>query len=41
MKSATTIAAVETENYKAGTSKLAKQIAELNQVYGNMLNALG
>jgi len=41
MKSATTIAAVETENYKAGTGKLAKQIAELNQVYGNMLNALG
>ena len=41
MKSDTTIAAVETENYKAGTGKLAKQIAELNQVYGNMLNALG
>jgi gliding motility-associated protein GldL len=40
MKSATSIAAVETENYKAGTTKLAKQIADLNQVYGNMLNAL-
>jgi len=41
MKSATSIAAVETENYKTGTTKLAKQIADLNQVYGNMLNALG
>ena len=41
MKSATTIAAIETENYKIGTTKLAKQIADLNQVYGNMLNALG
>jgi len=40
MKSATSIAATETENYKAGTTKLAKQIADLNQVYGNMLNAL-
>ena len=41
MKSATTLAVVETENYKDGTTKLAKQIAELNHVYGNMLNALG
>jgi gliding motility-associated protein GldL len=41
MKSATSIAAVEAENYKTGTTKLAKQIADLNQVYGNMLNALG
>jgi len=41
MKSATTMAVVETENYKDGTTKLAKQIAELNHVYGNMLNALG
>jgi len=40
MKSATSIAAIETENYKSGTTKLAKQIADLNQVYGNMLNAL-
>jgi len=40
MKSATSIAAVETENYKVGTTKLAKQVADLNQVYGNMLNAL-
>ena len=30
----------QTDNYKAGTEKLAKQIAELNAVYGNMLNAL-
>lgn len=40
MKTATTVAADETENLKAGTTKLAKQIADLNQVYGNMLNAL-
>ncbi|MDD4968329.1 MAG: gliding motility protein GldL [Paludibacter sp.] len=40
MKTATSVAAVEAENYKAGTTKLAKQIADLNQVYGNMLNAL-
>jgi gliding motility-associated protein GldL len=40
MKSSTTIAAVEVENYRVGTTKLAKQIADLNQVYGNMLNAL-
>lgn len=40
MKSATTVAADETENLKANTTKLAKQIADLNQVYGNMLNAL-
>ena len=40
MKSSTTLAAVEVENYRVGTTKLAKQIADLNQVYGNMLNAL-
>ncbi|MDR3653807.1 MAG: gliding motility protein GldL [Paludibacter sp.] len=40
MKSASTIAAEETENFKKGTVKLAKQISDLNQVYGNMLNAL-
>jgi gliding motility-associated protein GldL len=40
MKAATNIASVETENYKIGTVKLSKQIADLNQVYGNMLNAL-
>lgn len=41
MKSATTSAATESESFKDGTTKLAKQVAELNQVYGNMLNALG
>ncbi len=40
MKSATSSAATEAESYKAGTAKLSKQIAELNLVYGNMLNAL-
>lgn len=33
-------AAEETEKFKAGTSKLAQQVSDLNQVYGNMLNAL-
>lgn len=40
MKSATSIAATESEHFKAGTVKLAKQIEDLNLVYGNMLNAL-
>jgi len=40
MKTATTLAAEETENFKTGTVKLAKQITDLNHVYGNMLNAL-
>jgi gliding motility-associated protein GldL len=40
MKTATTIAATEADNFKTGTSKLAQQVAELNKVYGNMLNAL-
>ena len=40
IKTATTIAATETEKYKDATVKLSKQIADLNQVYGNMLNAL-
>ena len=30
----------ETEKYKDGTAQLAKQVAALNQVYGNMLNSL-
>jgi len=30
----------DTEKYKQGTALLAKQIADLNNVYGNMLNAL-
>jgi len=33
-------AADQTEIFKSGTEKLSKQVAELNQVYGNMLNAL-
>jgi len=41
MKTATSIAAVEAENFKTGTTRLTKQITDLNQVYGNMLNALG
>ena len=41
VKTATTAAAAETDKFKAGTAKLAQQVADLNQVYGNMLNALG
>ncbi len=40
MKLATTTAAENTEMFKSGTDKLAKQISDLNSVYGNMLNAL-
>jgi len=40
MKSTTSIAAQNSDIYKSGTEKLAKQIVELNSVYGNMLNAL-
>jgi gliding motility-associated protein GldL len=40
MKTATAVAAEETEKFKTGTTKLAKQITDLNHVYGNMLNAL-
>jgi gliding motility-associated protein GldL len=40
IQAATSVAATETEKYKEGTLKLSKQIADLNQVYGNMLNAL-
>ena len=40
MKTATSVAAGEAEIFKAGTTKLAQQIADLNKVYGNMLNAL-
>ena len=32
--------AEQTELYKSGTEKLVKQVADLNLVYGNMLNAL-
>jgi gliding motility-associated protein GldL len=40
MKTATSVAAEESEKFKTGTTKLSHQIADLNQVYGNMLNAL-
>ncbi len=34
------LSAKESEKYQAGISKLSEQIADLNKVYGNMLNAL-
>jgi gliding motility-associated protein GldL len=40
MKSATLVTAEEAEIFKKNTIKLNKQISDLNQVYGNMLNAL-
>ena len=40
MKSTTSLAAQNSDIYKSGTEKLAKQISELNSVYGNMLNAI-
>lgn len=40
MKIATGTAAENTELFKTGTDKLAKQIGDLNSIYGNMLNAL-
>ena len=40
MKASTVVAAEEAEAFKIGTTKLSNQIVELNQVYGNMLNAL-
>lgn len=40
MKASTSAAAEAAESYKTNTVKLAKQISDLNQVYGNMLNAL-
>ncbi|MBP1675549.1 MAG: gliding motility-associated protein GldL [Bacteroidetes bacterium] len=40
MKDAVVIAGNHTESYKSGTEKLSKQVADLNAVYGNMLNAL-
>ncbi len=36
----TTAAAKSSEAYSAGAQQLAQQVANLNQVYGNMLNAL-
>jgi gliding motility-associated protein GldL len=40
IKAATLVAAQQSEIFKIGTEKLAKQVTDLNQVYGNMLNAL-
>lgn len=40
IKLATTTATENTELFKSGTDKLAKQISDLNSIYGNMLNAL-
>ena len=40
MKQSTAGALEQTENFKSGTEKLSKQVADLNAVYGNMLNAL-
>ncbi|MBP6609780.1 MAG: gliding motility protein GldL [Paludibacter sp.] len=40
MKSAAELAATQTNVFKANTEKLAKQVKDLNDVYGNMLNAL-
>lgn len=41
IQAAASLAAEESEKYKAGAVKLSQQVAELNKVYGNMLNALG
>ena len=40
IKNSTEFAAVQSDLFKSGTEKLAKQVKDLNQVYGNMLNAL-
>ncbi|MBO5960713.1 MAG: gliding motility protein GldL [Paludibacteraceae bacterium] len=40
MQNAATVAAEEADKYKAAATKLSQQVAELNKVYGNMLNAL-
>lgn len=40
MKEATSLSIVENQRYQAATKKLAKQVEDLNAVYGNMLNAL-
>lgn len=40
MQNAATVAAEEADKYKASATKLSQQVAELNKVYGNMLNAL-
>lgn len=40
MQNAATVAADEADKYKTAATKLSQQVAELNKVYGNMLNAL-
>jgi len=40
MKNSAMLAAEATDNYKTNSVKLAKQVSDLNHVYGNMLNAL-
>lgn len=40
IKNLTELTAEQSDLYKSGTEKLAKQVKDLNQVYGNMLNAL-
>lgn len=40
MKNSALMAAEATDNYKTNSIKLAKQVSDLNHVYGNMLNAL-
>ena len=40
MQNAATVAAEEADKYKTAATKLSQQVAELNKVYGNMLNAL-
>jgi len=40
MKEAATLAQLESQRYQAASRKLAKQVEDLNAVYGNMLNAL-
>ncbi|HRZ98170.1 MAG TPA: gliding motility protein GldL [Paludibacter sp.] len=40
IKSATQTVVQETENFRNETTQLTRQIADLNKVYGNMLNAL-
>lgn len=40
MKGAAELAANQTNVFKTNTEKLAKQVKDLNDVYGNMLNAL-
>ena len=40
IKAATLTVVEDTENFRAATSQLSRQVADLNKVYGNMLNAL-